>query len=56
MSDKELQMLIDLATEKLKKGYTQEEARLALYNAGILDKDGNFTEPYKNLARLYPDE
>ena len=47
-------MLVELAKAKLKKGYTREEARLALYNAGIYDKNGNFRKPYKNLAKLFP--
>jgi hypothetical protein len=54
MSDKEFQMLVDLATEGLKKEYTREEARLILYEAGIYDKDGNFAEPYKHLDKLFP--
>ena len=49
MDDKELEMLIALATAKLEKGFTPEEARLSLYEAGIVDLDGNFTEPYKHL-------
>jgi hypothetical protein len=53
MDDKELEMLIALAAEELEKGCTQEEARLSLYEAGILDLNGNFTEPYKHLAILY---
>jgi predicted RNA binding protein with dsRBD fold (UPF0201 family) len=52
MSEKEYQQIMDLARKKLKKGYTREEAVFALYNAGIFDKEGNYTKPYKNLARL----
>ena len=54
MSDKEIQRFIERAEAKLKKGYTKEEARLALYNAGIYDRNGNFRKPYKNLATLFP--
>jgi hypothetical protein len=54
MSDKEIQKFIERAEAKLKKGFTQEEARLSLYEAGIVDLNGNFTEPYKHLALLYP--
>ena len=50
MDDKEIEMLIALATAKLEKGLTPEEARLSLYRAGIVDLDGNLTEPYKHLA------
>ena len=49
MDDKELEMLIALATADLEKGFTEEEARLIFYEAGIMDLDGNFTEPYKHL-------
>ncbi len=51
MSENDIKDLIDLAKEKLKKGYTREEAIRSLQNAGILDKDGNHTAPYQNLAR-----
>ena len=54
MTDREYKELIDLAKERLKKGYTKEEAIRALYNAGIFDKKGNYTKPYKNLARVFP--
>jgi hypothetical protein len=54
MSDKELQMLIELAKAELKKGCTREEARRSLYDAGIYDKNGNFTKPYKHLDILFP--
>ena len=54
MSEKDYQRLMDLADELLKKthSYTKEEALRDLYNAGILDKEGNFTKPYENLARV----
>jgi hypothetical protein len=51
MSEKDIKNLMDLAEERLKKGYTREEALRALQHAGILDKDGNHTAPYQNLAR-----
>ncbi|HEV2482454.1 MAG TPA: hypothetical protein VGS79_22470 [Puia sp.] len=56
MDDKELEMLIALATAKLERGFTQEEARRSLYEAGIVDLDGNFTEPYKHLEFWDPTE
>lgn len=52
MTEKDYQKLMDIAERRLKKGYTKEEAQRALYNAGIYDKEGNFTKPYKNLARV----
>ena len=47
---------MDLADQQLKKRVTREEAIRSLYNAGILDMDGNFTEMYKDLATLFPDK
>lgn len=52
MSNKDMQRLIDLAKNTLKKGVTKEEAMDRLVSAGILDKDGNYTKHYPNLARF----
>lgn len=49
MSDKDIQLLIELAEEELKKGFTKEEALQSLVAAGILDETGNYTRPYKEL-------
>jgi hypothetical protein len=54
MSDKDYQRLMDLADEELKKRVTKEEAIRSLYNAGILDMNGNFTEMYKDLDTIFP--
>jgi hypothetical protein len=51
MTEKDIEYLRDLAREELKKGVTREEALRSFMDAGILDKDGNFTEPYQNLGR-----
>jgi len=52
MSEQDIKNLMDLADEQLKKGYSsREEALRDLMAAGILDKDGNYTEPYQNLAK-----
>lgn len=40
-----------LAENELKKKYSKEESLQMFISAGILDKDGNFTEPYQNLAK-----
>ena len=56
MNDKDYQRILDLAEEQLKKGVTREEGLRKLYNAGILDMNGNFTEMYKDLATLFPDK
>lgn len=50
MSEKTYQEIMDIAKRRLKKGYTKEEAQRALYNAGIFDKDGNYTKSYPYLA------
>jgi hypothetical protein len=52
MSDKDIKRLQELARKKLKKGLTKEEALCSLQDAGILNKNGDFTQPYKNLARI----
>jgi len=49
MSDKDIQLLIEIAEEQLRKGFTKEEALESLVAAGILDKTGNYTKPYKEL-------
>ena len=54
MNDKDYQRILDLAEQELKKGVNKEEGLRSLYNAGILDMNGNFTEMYKDLATLFP--
>jgi len=49
MSEKEFQSLMDLMKREAEKTYTKEEALQTLIDAGIFDKDGNYTEPYKIL-------
>jgi hypothetical protein len=51
MSEKDLQVLIDLAKE-LEKGLTKEEALKSLISAGILDDAGNYTQPYRELGKI----
>jgi hypothetical protein len=43
--------ILELAEENLRKKYTKEESLQIFIRAGILDKDGNFTAPYQNLAK-----
>jgi hypothetical protein len=52
MSDKDIQRLIDLANDGLKRSWTKEEALALLVEAGILDENGEPTAPYKELAAL----
>jgi hypothetical protein len=54
MTDKEYQWMMDADkkfSEEVKK-MTKEEALAFLVSIGHLDKDGNFTEPYKHLATV----
>ena len=51
MSEEDIRNLENIAIEKLKNGFTREEALQSLIRAGILDEKGNFTEPYKILER-----
>jgi hypothetical protein len=52
MSEKDLNLLIALAQEKLKKGVSKEQALNAFIAAGILDANGEYTEPYKELGAV----
>jgi hypothetical protein len=54
MSDKEYERMMESDRkffEEVKK-MTKEEALAFLVRCGHLDKDGNFTEPYKHLATV----
>jgi hypothetical protein len=52
MSDKDIQRLIDLANEGLKRSFTKEEALASLVDAGILDENGDLTAPYQEMLAL----
>ena len=49
MSEKDIDILIALAQEKLQKGVTREEALYSFTSAGIMDANGKYTAPYKEL-------
>ena len=54
MTDKEYERMMESDrkfAEKVKQ-WTKEEALAFLVSIGHLDKDGNFTEPYKHLATV----
>ena len=54
MTDREYEMMMESDrkfAEKVKQ-WTKEEALAFLVSIGHLDKDGNFTEPYKHLATV----
>ena len=54
MSDKDIEMLIGLAKQKLEEAklMTKREAILSLNRAGILTKKGEFMGAYKPLEEL----
>lgn len=52
--DEEFQRLMDFATELSQRKFTKEEALQELVDAGILELNGNFTEPYKALQEYMP--
>ena len=51
MTKKDIENLRQIAIEGRKKTLTREDALRSLMNAGILDKDGNYTKPYKRLGK-----
>ncbi|WP_316825529.1 hypothetical protein [Pedobacter miscanthi] len=52
MSDKDIELLIELANAKLDKGVSKQEALDSFVNAGILNNEGTYTEPYKELEEM----
>jgi hypothetical protein len=52
ISDKDIELLIELANAKLDKGVSKEEALNSLISAGILNNEGTYTEPYKELEEI----
>jgi len=51
MTEKDIKRLEQIAIDKLKKGVTREEALRMFIAAGIKDKNGNYTKPYRNLGK-----
>ena len=45
MNEQDIKSLENIALEELKKGVTREEALRSFMAAGILDENGNYTEP-----------
>jgi hypothetical protein len=56
MSDKEIQILIEWAQQKIANPVSPEEALANFVEAGILNPDGSFTEPYQALASFILDK
>ena len=53
MDEKQRKALIRLAKKQLKQKITKEQSLERLQNASILDENGDFTEPYKNLGKIW---
>ena len=51
MNEQDIKNLENIALEELKKGVTPEEALRSFIIAGILDENGNYTEPYRILEK-----
>ena len=49
MSERDIQLLIELAESKIESGATKDEALETLIGAGIMDENAEYTEPYKGL-------
>lgn len=52
MSEKDLNLLIELAQEKLRIGVSKEDAINSFVSAGIMDAKGVYTAPYKELEEI----
>ena len=52
MNEEDYNILIAIVQEKIKKGVTREEALNSFISAGIMDANGDYTEPYKELETL----
>ncbi len=52
MTDKDFKVLEEFTKRLLETPISKQEALEKLQSAGIFDKDGNFTPPYRNLERL----
>jgi hypothetical protein len=54
MSEKDFNMLMELADELRKRVLTKEEALQTFIQAGIFDANGNYTKPYEILGTVTP--
>ncbi len=52
MDNKQKIALLKLAERLKNEELTKEQALKSLIDAGILDENTNFTEPYKNLEKI----
>lgn len=52
MTDREFKELEEFVEDLLHKERTPEECLASLQSAGILDENGNFTDPYQHLGEV----
>ena len=49
MSERDIQLLIELAESKIQSGVSKSEALETFVGAGIMNENAEYTEPYKGL-------
>lgn len=49
MTEKDIKIMIESIEDRIRKGVTREEALGDFVGAGILDWNGDFTPPYKEM-------
>lgn len=49
MNEKDMQLLIEIAEAKMRATTTPAQALQNLIDAGILDANGNYTPPYREM-------
>ena len=52
MSEKDIKILIEIAEKRIREGVTAEEALADFVSAGIMDWNGNYTAPYRELLGI----
>jgi hypothetical protein len=50
----QMELLFALAEKQSKEKRTRSESLATFQAAGILDENGNFTQPYSHLALIFP--
>lgn len=56
MSESQFELFVQYTKNLKKQKVTKESAMKSLVGAKILTKKGNFTKPYKNLAKIFVDK
>jgi hypothetical protein len=52
MTDQEYNKIMERLAKELQKPSSKEEALQTFIQAGILDENGEFTQPYRHLAKV----